>query len=69
MSGQESVMMAVRAAIVLWQVTDSLVLRFHFLSSLRNITSVASSAGTSQEAEIIGGGGSGGGWFGVLGVQ
>ena len=38
-------------------------------SLLRNITSVTSSAATSQAAEIIGWGGSGGGRFGALGAR
>ena len=56
MSGQESVMMAVSAAIVLWWVTYSLVLRFHFFSSLSNMTSMMSSDATSPASEIMGGG-------------
>ena len=47
----------------------SLVLRFHFFSLLSNMTSVTSSEGTPQAAKIMGGGRSGGGWLGALGMR
>ena len=69
MYGQESVMMAVSTDMVLWWVTYLVFWRFHFFSSLSNITYVTSSAATSQVAEIMGGGVSGGGRLGDLGTR